>query len=161
MPTSTITTFFAGLRETNIGTDDGSFLSSRISYLVSCFRPKTVLFDEVGKDIVDEFLAQYNDVIDDCFIVSKKLKIGTDSLLSLYDAVSDESKRFITVSHIDDTLKLEQSYIPEFYLYIKWKPNISMSSNELIDLLSTVGRISAKYVERFIEENFMKYLQPK
>lgn len=161
LPTSTITTFFNGLKEANIGTDDGSFLSSRISYLVSCFRPKTVLFDVVGKDIVDEFLRQYNDVIDDCFIVSKKLKIGTDSLLSLYDAVSDKDKRFITVSHIDDTLKLEQSYIPEFYLYIKWKSNISVSSNEIIDLLSSVGRISAKYVERFIEENFMKYLQSK
>lgn len=160
-PTSSITTFFTGLSETNIATDDGSFLSSRISYLVSCYRPKTILFDEVGKDIVDEFLDEHGDIIDDCFIVSKKLKIGTDSLLSLYDAVSNENKRFITVSHIDETLKLEQSYIPEFYLYVKWKPNISLSNDKIIDVLSSVGRISAKYVERFIDENFMKYLQPK
>lgn len=160
-PTLNIATFFTGITDSNINSEDGSFLSSKISYLVSCFQPKTVLFDEIGKDIVEEFFEQYKTIIDDCFIVSKKLKIGTDSLLSLYDPISNKDKKFIDVSHIDDTLKLEQSYIPEFYLYVKWKQNVALSNDNILDLLSSVGRISAKFVERFIEENFMKYLQPQ
>lgn len=160
-PTSNIAEFMNGLNEINNNVDDGSFLSSKIAYLVSCFRPKTNLFDEIGENIRKDFFMAYNDKIEDCFLVSKKLKIGTDSLLCVFDPETGLKKRFIDISHINNTLKLEQSYIPEFYLYIKIKPNIILSNDDVSKILHSVGEISAKFVEIFIEDNFMKYLQMK
>lgn len=138
---------------------NGSFLSSKIAYLVSCFLPKTNLFDELFEKIKDDFISRHSDLIDDCFLVSKKLKIGTDTLLCLYDTCTKEKKRFIDVSHIDETLNLERSYIPEFYLYIKWKDESKISNSEIIQLRQDIGKIAAEYVKNYIENNFMKYLQ--
>lgn len=156
--TLNIEEFIKSFIQINLEANDGSFLSSKISYLVSCFLPKTNLFDKIGIDIIKEFFEKNNDKICDCYLVSKKLKIGTDNLLTLYDSKTDETKRFIDISHIDESLALEQSYIPEFYVYIKCN-NTNISDNDIIDFKKDIGEISAKHVKIFIENNFMKYLQ--
>lgn len=155
---SNITGFIKGLVGIDPKNKDGSFLTSKITYLVSCFLPKTNLFDVIGQEINDSFFKRHNCEIVDCFLVSKKLKTGTDNMLCLYDSCTDEKKRFIDVSHIDETLKLEQSYIPEFYIYIKWHDKFQINNNLIIDLRKDIGRIAAEKTKDFIENNFMKYL---
>ena len=156
--TSNIAKFIQGL--VNIKQENnGAFLSSKIAYLVSCFLPKTNLFDEIGKNIVDTLFNAHKNLIDDCFLVSKKLKTGTDNLLFLYDDCTKDQKRFIDVSHIDETLKLEQSYIPEFYVYIKWNNSMSIDNNTIISIREDLGHIVSDETKKFIENNFMKYLQ--
>ena len=145
--------------DTNREENDGSFLTSKIAYLVSCFLPKTNIFDEIGKEIENDFYKKYKELIDDCFLVSKKLKTGTDNLLCLYDTCTNDKKRFIDISHIDESLKLEQSYIPEFYIYIKWHDKYSIDNNTIIQLRKELGLIVANHTKKFIENNFMKYLK--
>lgn len=141
--------------------DDGSFLSSKIAYVVSCYIPKTTLFEKICHNVENMFFEKHKDIISDCFLVSKKLKTGTDNLLFLYDGCTDDKKRFIDVSHIDETLKLEQSYIPEFYVYVKWKDKNSINNDIIIALRKSLGEIAAQETKNFIENNFMKYLQLK
>lgn len=157
--TSNITSFIKGLLEISEKEKGGSFLTSEIAYLVSCFLPKTNLFEEIGRNIESAFFEKNRDIVDDCFLVSKRLKTGTDNLLRLYDNCTKEKARFIDVSHIDETLKLEQSYIPEFYVYIKWKNNNNISSELIVRLRKELGEIVAEETKKFIENNFMKYLQ--
>ena len=157
--TSNITGFIKGLVDININDADGSFLTSKIAHLVSCFLPKTNLFDVIGKEINNAFFNKHEDKIDDCFLVSKKLKTGTDNLLCLYDECINSKKRFVDVSHIDETLKLEQSYIPEFYVYVKWKDEINIDNSLIIRLRKDIGSIAAEKTQNYIENNFMKYLQ--
>ncbi len=157
--TSNITGFINGLLDTRTVENDGSFLTSKISYLVSCFLPKTNIFDEIGTGIEKDFYEKYKDIIGDCFLVSKKLKTGTDNLLCLYDTCVNNKKRFIDISHIDESLKLEQSYIPEFYIYIKWHDKYSIDNATIIKLRKELGKIVANHTKTFIENNFMKYLQ--
>ena len=157
--TSNIAGFIKGLVDIDPKKDDGSFLTSKIAYLVSCFLPKTNLFDVIGSEIQKEFFMKYENDIRDCFLVSKKLKTGTDNLLCLYDDCVNEKKRFIDVSHIDETLKLEQSYIPEFYLYIMWVDQSIIDNQKIIELRKEAGRIAAEKTKDYIEKCFMKYLQ--
>lgn len=157
--TSNITGFIKGLLDINNKDEDGSFLTSKIAYLVSCFLPKTNLFDEIRLDIEKEFFDKHKDNINDCFLVSKKLKTGTDNLLRLYDDCTKERVRFIDISHIDETLKLEQSYIPEFYVYIKWNDKETITNSIVTELRKDLGLIVAEQTQNFIENNFMKYLQ--
>lgn len=135
------------------------FLSSKIAFLVSLFIPKGNLFDNIGDKIKEKFFDKYSCLIDDCFLVAKKLKIGTDSYLSLYDKRTKQTKKFVDISHIDYTLRYEHSYIPEFYVYAKWKNNCNISCEKLVEMQKSLGKIAAKEVENFIEENFFKYLQ--
>lgn len=167
-PMSTIKGFFDGLvnilqeeelKKEKKDKEDGSFLTSKIVYLVSCFLPKTNLFDEIGQSIVDLLSINNKEIINDCFLVPKSLKTGTDSLLCLYDDCIKGKKRFIDVSHIDESLKLEQSYIPEFYVYIKWNNKDNVSNDIIIKLRQELGQIVSEQTKSFIENNFMKYLQ--
>ena len=157
--TSDIKGFIKGLVDINKDAKGGFFLTSKISQLVSCFLPKTNLYEAIGNDIVHDIMKNNSDYIDDCFLVSKKLKTGTDNLLCLYDSCSKEKKRFVDVSHIDETLKLEQSYIPEFYVYIKWSRTVTLDNDLIIRLRKDIGNIAATHTKTFIENNFMKYLQ--
>ena len=154
-----IAAFIKSLVNIDFQSENGAFLSSKISYLVSCFLPKNNLFDDIGNKIISKFFNKHTDIIDDCFLVSKKLKIGTDNLLCLFDPYTNTKKRFIDVSHINETLHLEQSYIPEFFVYIKWKNNKSVNNSELITYRNEIGEIAASCAEEFIKTNFMKYLQ--
>lgn len=156
--TSNIAGFIKGLVDINEETVDGAFLTSKISQLVSCFLPKTNLFEEMRDDIEAKLLARNQSVIDDCFLVSKKLKTGTDNLLCLYDNCTGTKKRFIDVSHIDETLKMEQSYIPEFYVYVKWNENVTPENDLIMSLRKDIGCVVAEETKKFIENNFMKYL---
>ena len=156
---SNITGFIKGLLDISREENTGSFLTSKIAYLVSCFLPKTNIFDKIGNEIENEFFNKHKDIISDCFLVSKKLKTGTDNLLCLYDTCIKDKKRFIDISHIDESLKLEQSYIPEFYLYIKWHDKYSIDNATVINLRKELGEIVADKTKKFIENNFMKYLQ--
>ena len=167
-PTSNIKGFFDGLsdilqdeelKKEKKDKEDGSFLSSKIVYLVSCFLPKTNLFDKIGQNIVDSLYSNNKELINDCFLVPKSLKTGTDNLLCLYDDCIKDKKRFIDVSHIDESLKLEQSYIPEFYVYIKWNNKDNVSNDIIIKLRQELGQIVSEQTKIFIENNFMKYLQ--
>ena len=167
-PTSNIKGFFDGLidilqdeelKKEKKEKEDGSFLSSKIVYLVSCFLPKTNLFDMIGQNIVNSLYNNNKKLINDCFLVPKSLKTGTDNLLCLYDDCIKDKKRFIDVSHIDESLKLEQSYIPEFYVYIKWNDKNNVSNDIIINLRQELGQIVSEQTKIFIENNFMKYLQ--
>ena len=80
-------------------------------------------------------------------------------MLCLYDDCIKDKKRFIDVSHIDESLKLEQSYIPEFYVYIKWNNKDNVSNDIIINLRHELGQIVSEQTKSFIDNNFMKYLQ--
>lgn len=156
MPSSNITEFIKSF--INIDLNKNSFATSQIAYLVSCFIPRANLFESIGENIRLDFFSLHGDIIEDCFLVSKKLKIGTDNLLCMYDSKTCNKKRFIDLSHVDDTLKLEQSYIPEFYMYIKYKKDVDIKNEVLQTLKKDIGKIAAKHVINFIDNNFMKYL---
>ena len=79
--------------------------------------------------------------------------------MSLYDKKSKQTKKFVDISHIDYTLRYEHSYIPEFYVYAKWKNVDNVSCEKIVEMQKSLGEIAAKEVENFIEENFLKYLQ--
>lgn len=157
--TSNIDKFIKNFSELDINNLNGAFLSSKIAFLVSLFIPKGNLFDNIGDKIKEKFFDKYSYLIDDCFLVAKKLKIGTDSYLSLYDKRTKQTKKFVDISHIDYTLRYEHSYIPEFYVYAKWKNNCNITCEKLVEMQKSLGKIAAKEVENFIEENFFKYLQ--
>lgn len=157
MPISNIKNFIDGLLAIKTDNKDGAFLSSKISQLVSLFMPKLNLYDKIGNNIIGEFLRNNYIDIDDCFLVAKTLKTGTDNLLRLYDKHTDDTKRFIDVSHIDETLKLELSYIPEFYVYIK--PKKQLDSQTINGLRKQIGSLIAEETKKFIDKNFMGYLQ--
>lgn len=160
--TSNIAGFINGLLKIKQNDNSGgAFLTSKIAYLVSCFLPKTHLFDEIGRDIEYSIFEKHRELINDCFLVSKKLKTGTDNLLCLYDGSTKTKNRFIDVSHIDETLKLEQSYIPEFYVYIKWNNKDYVDNDTIMMLRKDLGAIVADQTKKFIDDNFMKYLQYK
>ena len=159
--TSNIAGFINGLLKIKQNDSGGAFLTSKIAYLVSCFLPKTHLFDEIGRDIECSIFEKHRELINDCFLVSKKLKTGTDNLLCLYDGSTKTKNRFIDVSHIDETLKLEQSYIPEFYVYIKWNNKDYVDNDTIMMLRKELGAIVADQTKKFIDDNFMKYLQYK
>jgi len=94
------------------------------------------------------------------FTCFKKIKNWqTDNLLCLYDTCINDKKRFIDISHIDESLKLEQSYIPEFYIYIKCHDGYTLDNTIIIDMRKNLGLIVADKTKNFIENNFMKYLQ--
>lgn len=156
--TSNIEKFIRGFAELDINNLNGAFLSSKIAFLVSLFIPKENLFDTIGNKIKDLFFEEYDMLIDDCFLVAKKLKIGTDSYLSLYDTRTDTAKKFVEISHIDSTLRYEHSYIPEFYVYAKWRNNQIIDCETIIKMQKSLGKIAAKVVENYIEETFFKYL---
>ena len=156
--TSNIEKFIRGFAELDINNLNGAFLSSKIAFLVSLFIPKENLFDTIGNKIKDLFFEEYDMLIDDCFLVAKKLKIGTDSYLSLYDTRTDTAKKFVEISHIDSTLRYEHSYIPEFYVYAKWRNNQIIDCETIIKMQKLLGKIAAKVVENYIEETFFKYL---
>lgn len=156
--TSNIDKFIKAFSELDINNLNGAFLSSKIAFLVSLFIPKENLFDTIGSKIKDLFFEQYSNLIDDCFLVAKKLKIGTDSYLSLYDTRAEITKKFVDISHIDSTLRYEHSYIPEFYVYAKWKNNQAIDCNTIVEMQKTLGQIAAEVVKSYIEETFFKYL---
>lgn len=158
LSTSNIDKFIKSFTQIDLESLNGAFLSSKIAYLVSLFIPKENLFDTIGEKIKEQFFEEYKNIVDDCFLVAKKLKIGTDSYLSLYDSKTKEPKRFVAISHIDDTLRDEHSYIPEFYVYAKWKSNATVNNDTIVNMRKTLGEIAAKSVENFIEETFFKYL---
>ena len=157
--TSNIDKFIKSFAALDFDCTSGAFISSKIAFLVSLFTPKDNLFDIIGKNIKDEFLEKYKYDLDDCFIVAKKLKIGTDSLLSLYDTRTKKSKKFVDISHIDQTLRAEHSYIPEFYVYAKWKNNQVVQSGMITQMQKDLGKIASKCVNDFIDKTFVAYLQ--
>lgn len=157
--TSNIDKFIKNFVAIDVNCDNGAFLSSQIAFLVSLFIPKDNLFDIIGGKIKQEFFNKYKGNLDDCFVVAKKLKIGTDSLLSLYDTRTNKTKKFVDISHIDQTLRAEHSYIPEFYVYAKWKNNEIVTCDTLVEMQTFLGKTASKCVENFINETFLKYLQ--
>lgn len=160
IPNIAIEEFFKNFLSLNLEKKNGCFLSSQISYIISCFLANINLFEKLSQSMKEKFFEQNKTDIDDCFIVVKQLKVGTDHLLKLFDPSSPSlQKLFVDVSHVDDSLKTEQSYIPEFYLYIKWKSNIQISNQKITSARENMGEIAANEVKNFIEDNFMKYLQ--
>lgn len=142
----------------NLKVNNGSFFASEISDIVSCYFPKTNLFEEISETMRTNFYNLYSDIIDDCFIVAKQLKIGTDRYLQMYDPCNKEPLPFVDISHIDETLKMEKSYMPEFYLYIKWKDNYVSNNEKIIELREKLGEIAAIEASNYIKEIFDKYL---
>lgn len=131
------------------------FLISRIAELVSIYKNEN-LYKELAEPITNALIKEYNNEIDDCFLVPKKLKTGTNQLLDLYDESTGKLKHFNDISHIDETLHIESSFIPEFYVYIKWKD----SNNTLAfqKIRTSIGQITATVTEDYIKNNFLSYL---
>ena len=148
---------FIQIYKENEKNNSGCFLSSKLSQLVNTVSGDN-LYDILSPNISYKLIKDNGTHIEDCFIVAKRLKIGTDSLLELYDESIGSTKSFKSISHIDETLKLEKTFIPEFFVYIKWKEPIVDKHSIVENLKEQIGRIAAQETIQFFEDNYKKYL---